>query len=134
MTGLANGCGMKVNAEQFTLASGGRLFGGGVCAVDWQAMGFRYVRNNSWLPLAQLQSGYPTACSTAIFVPHRGIALLLAILPEMGAWGELRRRYSVCHGLWRPAGMICGPVRSGVRNAEWRRGGVMRVRRKPPME
>ena len=56
----------------------------GLGSVDKRVLGFRYVSNNAWLPLAQLQFGYPTARSRAIFVPHWAVILLLAVIP--GVW------------------------------------------------
>ncbi len=116
------------------LAAGGRLFGGAPGAVDWQAMGFRYVRNNSWLPLAQLQSGYPTAPPRRFLCRTGGSRCCWRFCRQWGRGASCAGGTGFVTGCARPAGMICGPVRSGVRNAEWRRGGVMRVRRKRPME
>jgi hypothetical protein len=67
-------------------------------AVNWQALGVRYVRNNAWLPIAQLQAGYPVARSTAIFVPHWALAVLFGLLPAVPLVRALRRRQRVRQG------------------------------------
>jgi hypothetical protein len=59
-------------------------------AIDRGALGFRYVRNDVWLPRAQIQAGYPTARSRALYVPHAFLALLLAA--PLGAWLVRARR------------------------------------------
>ncbi|MGB7158498.1 MAG: hypothetical protein WBD40_10565 [Tepidisphaeraceae bacterium] len=65
-----------------------------------QFLGLRYVHNDAWFPLAQLQQGYPAARSRALFVPHWMIALLTALLPA--AWlarsarARRRRRRGHC--------------------------------------
>jgi hypothetical protein len=91
----------------------GRLDGGpysleapasGLGASSWQALGFRYVQNNAWLPIAQVQFGYPTARSTAIYIPHWAISVLFALLPLAVLFRVLRRRHRVRHGLCA----ICG--------------------------
>ncbi|HEV8605481.1 MAG TPA: hypothetical protein VGQ99_08960 [Tepidisphaeraceae bacterium] len=60
--------------------------------VDKKWLGFRYVRNDAWYPRAQLQMGYPTARSRAIFVPHWAVVLLTAILPAIALLRFVRNR------------------------------------------
>jgi hypothetical protein len=57
-----------------------------------QWFGFRYVSTDSWYPKAQLQFGYPTARSRAIFIPHWGLVVLTAIFPAIAAIRFARNR------------------------------------------
>jgi hypothetical protein len=68
-------------------------FGG---TVDRRFLGFRYVRNANWAPLAQLQAGYPTASSTAVYVPDWSVVALAAALPaaRLARLARSRRRRS----------------------------------------
>jgi hypothetical protein len=61
-------------------------------AVDRRALGFRYVRNDGWLPRAQLQQGYPTARSAAVYAPHWAVAAAFAALPAARLLGLVRAR------------------------------------------
>ena len=69
-------------------------------SANRQWLGFSYVRDDSWLPKAQLQWGYPTARSRALFVPHWAIVALTAILPATAllryARNRKRRRDNLC--------------------------------------
>lgn len=65
---------------------------GGWSGVSKQCLGFRYVRNDAWLPLAQLMWGYPTARSRAIFIPHWAIIMLTALLPAIAVTRSIRNR------------------------------------------
>jgi hypothetical protein len=58
-----------------------------------QWLGFRYVSTDSWSPKAQLQQGYPTASSRAIFIRHWAIVALTAILPAVAAGQFIRNRH-----------------------------------------
>jgi hypothetical protein len=66
---------------------------------NWQGLGFRYLRNNAWLPIAQLQWGYPTARSTAVYVPHWAVAVVFGVLPVAGLVRVWRRRRRLRRGL-----------------------------------
>lgn len=85
----------SINLEGYTIEAPAT----GSPAVDWKMLGFRYVRNNAWIPIAQLSWDYPVARSMAVFVPHWAIALLLVILPAIWLPRELRRRRRLRHGL-----------------------------------
>jgi hypothetical protein len=65
---------------------------GGWSGVDRKLLGFRYVRNDTWYPLAQLMWGYPTARSRAIFIPHWALAIFTAILPAFAFVRFLQNR------------------------------------------
>jgi hypothetical protein len=89
-----------MSAEQFTLAAPATGYSPSVPgAVDWQVLGFRFLRNDSWTPIAQLQWGYPTARSAAVFIPQCAIALLLGLLPAATLFRLLRRRRRMKRGL-----------------------------------
>ena len=64
-----------------------------------QFLGFRYVRNDTWWPLAQLPFNYPKAESTALYVPHWSLALLCALLPTAWLLRAHRARSSHHRGL-----------------------------------
>ncbi len=72
----------------------------GATVVDKNCLGFRYVHTDNWLPKAQLQWGYPTARSRAMFVPHWAIVISTAILPFIAgrrfARNRKRRRDNLC--------------------------------------
>ena len=57
-----------------------------------QWLGFRYVSTDTWYPKAQLQWGYPTARSRAIFIPHWAVVALTALLPAMAVVRLVRNR------------------------------------------
>jgi hypothetical protein len=69
-------------------------------AIDRREAGFRYVRNDAWYPRAQLMHGYPTARSTALYVPHWAIALAALAAPAVGfaraRRASSRRRRGLC--------------------------------------
>jgi hypothetical protein len=46
--------------------------------IDRRFAGFRQVHSDTWYPRAQLQEGYPTARSNAIYIPWWFIALIAA--------------------------------------------------------
>ena len=58
--------------------------------VDRGAAGFRYVRNDSWYPRAQLMMGYPTAQSSAVYVPHWSLVMVAGALPGVAIAGRVR--------------------------------------------
>jgi hypothetical protein len=58
-----------------------------------QWLGFRYVSTDTWYPKAQLQQGYPTASSRAIFIPHWAIITLTATLPTIATAQLMRNRH-----------------------------------------
>ena len=64
-----------------------------------QLLGFRYVRNNAWWPIAQLRFNYPKAESTALYVPHWFLALLTATLPALWIRRTLQGRSNHRRGL-----------------------------------
>jgi hypothetical protein len=68
-------------------------------AADWQALGFRYLRNNGWMPIAQMIGRYPYAQSTALFIPHWALAVLFGLLCAAGLIPILRRWHRRRHGL-----------------------------------
>jgi hypothetical protein len=68
-------------------------------AADFQALGFRYLRNETWLPIAQMSMGYPSARSSALFIPHWAFAIIFAFPPAILLCRDLRRRRRLCHGL-----------------------------------
>jgi hypothetical protein len=87
--------GSSINIASFTIeapAEGGP-------AVSWQALGMGYVHNNAWMPIAQLLAGYPVAQSTAVFVPHWGLAVLFGLLPAAPLFRSFRRRRRIRRGL-----------------------------------
>ena len=55
-------------------------------------LGFRYISTDTWYPKAQLQFGYPTARSRAIFIPHWALLVLTALLPALAAARLMRNR------------------------------------------
>ena len=65
---------------------------GGWSGSSQQWLGFRYISTDTWYPKAQLQFGYPTARSRAIFVPHWAIAIVTAILPALSIISLIRNR------------------------------------------
>ncbi len=69
----------------------------GATVVDKKWLGFRYVHTDQWLPNGQLPSGYPTARSRALFVPHWAIVLLTAILPALTVTRYIRNRKQSGH-------------------------------------
>ena len=83
-------------AEVFDAPAGGA--GAGI--LDRRVLGFRHVRNDAWYPRAQLQHGYPTAQSSALYVPLWAIAMVAAAWPAMRVIGGLcksrRRRGGLC--------------------------------------
>jgi hypothetical protein len=90
----------NLSSEQFTLAVPATGFSSAdPGAVDWRALGFRYLRNRSWTPIAQLQQGYPTAQSSAVFIPHWAMVLTFGILPTAMLFRAARRRHRIRRGL-----------------------------------
>jgi hypothetical protein len=67
--------------------------------TDKQLLGFRYVSTNHWLPLAQLQMGYPTAISKAFFIPHWAMLAIFAIMPGIALlqFARSRNRHKIGH-------------------------------------
>ena len=62
-------------------------------------LGFRYVRNDGWYPIAQLPFNYPKAQSTAFYVPHWSLALLTGALPALWIHRTRRARSNERRGL-----------------------------------
>src|SRR5262245_26034092 len=72
----------SVTPEQYTIAAPATGYSpADPQATNWHALGFQYLRTNGWTPIAQLQQGYPTARSTAIFIPHWAMAVVFGLLP-----------------------------------------------------
>ena len=65
---------------------------GGWSAPSKQCLGFRYVSTDTWYPKAQLQWGYPSARSRAIFIPHWALVVLTAVLPVIALLRFVRNR------------------------------------------
>jgi hypothetical protein len=93
-----------VTAEQYTLAAPTNAFPRDPKGVDWQALGLRYARTSTWLPIAQLSGSYPTARSTVLFVPHWAPALFFGLLSVAGARPLLLRWHRRRHGLCTACG------------------------------
>ncbi len=92
--------GRGLSAEQFTIDAPAMGYSpADPHAANWQALGFRYLHTNGWVPIAQLSWNYPTARSTAVFIPHWAIAATFAFLPATAMFAALRRRHRAHRGL-----------------------------------
>ena len=89
----------SVTAEEYILAAPTVSYPLDPKGADWQAMGFRYFRTNTWSPIAQMAAGYPPTKSAALFIPHWALAVLFGLLSTVGLIPMLRRWHRRRHGL-----------------------------------
>ena len=89
-TAVSRGVNIEVNFTEAPAQGWGGM-------VDKKLLGFRYVTTAQWYPLAQLQMGYPSATSSALFIPHWAILFLTAFLPALAIARTIRNRRQPGH-------------------------------------